>query len=89
MKRIWLAAALAAMVVLTGCTEQQRAKNFGGKATIQLPKGQKLITVTWKETELWYLSRSMRPDESAESYTFQENSNYGILEGKVVLEESK
>ena len=81
--------AIAAFVTLTACTQNERAKSFGGTATIDLPKGQKLVTVTWKEKEIWYLTRPMSATDSAESYTFQEESSYGVMEGTVILKESK
>jgi uncharacterized lipoprotein YehR (DUF1307 family) len=83
---------LAIMVLafaLTSCTENERAKQFGGTATVNLPQGQKLVNVTWKEDEIWYLTRSMNSTDTAETYTFQEESSYGMMEGTVILKESK
>ena len=61
-------------VVLTvSCTQNQRARNFGGNATYTLLKGQKLVMVTWKEDDLWYLSRPMKEGEDVETYTLQED----------------
>ena len=86
MKKIIL---LAIMVLsLTGC--QNTAKNFGGSMTIELPKGQKLEEITWKDdSDLWYLTRPMREDEIAETHTFQESSEFGVLEGTVTIIETK
>jgi len=74
-------------VVAVSCTKNQRAKNFGGNMTITLPCQQKLVNITWKETELWYLTRPMRADETAETSVFQEDSTYNIMEGKVTISE--
>ena len=71
------------------CTENQRAKNFGGDFTLNLPKGQKLVTITWKDDNLWYLTRPMHEDEKAETYSFQESSSFGMMNGTVTIEESK
>lgn len=71
------------------CTEQQRAKKYGGTATENLPANQKLVTVTWKETNLWYLTRPMSATDVAETYEFKESSNFGILNGKVIIKETK
>ena len=85
MKKIIL---LAIMVLsLTGC--QNTAKNFGGSMTIELPKGQKLEEITWKEADLWYLTRPMREDDIAEIHTFQESSEFGVFEGTVTIIETK
>lgn len=71
------------------CTDNSRARHWGGTQTINLEKGEKLIEATWKETGLWYLTRPMRENEKAEIFTFQEDSQYGIMEGKVVFIETK
>ena len=91
MKKSLLSAAVVAMmglVFLSGCTEQERAKKFGGSASLDLPAGTKLVTVTWKEGgNLWYLTRPMRPEETPETYIFKESSSYGIMEGSVTIKE--
>jgi hypothetical protein len=86
MKKIIL---LAIMVLsLTGC--QNTTKNFGGNMTIELPKGQKLEEITWKDdSDLWYLTRPMREDDIAEIHTFQESSEFGVFEGTVTIIETK
>lgn len=78
---------IIAAIILSSCTAQERAKNWGGEAVVDLPKGQKLISVTWKETQLWYLTRPAREGEKPETFLFQEDSNYGVLEGRVVFKE--
>jgi hypothetical protein len=65
------------------------AKNFGGDVIYTLPKGEKLVNVTWKEAELWYLTKPMTANDSPESYTFREKSGWGLVEGTVTLVESK
>jgi len=80
--------ALVGVALLAGgCTEQQRAKNWGGTATIDLPAGKKLVTVTWKGDEIWFLTRDMRAGDRAETYEFSENSSWGFMEGTVVIKE--
>ena len=56
--------------VLGSCTENTRVKNFGGEGIINLPQGRKLVNVTWKDTQLWYITRQMRPDDVVETYIF-------------------
>jgi len=76
------------MLCLTGCHET--TKNFGGNMTIELPKGQKLEEITWKDdTDLWYLTRPMREDEVAETHTFQQDTEFGVFEGTVTIIETK
>lgn len=82
-----IAAAIVSMSLLSGC--QWSAKNFGGTYTINLEKGEKLDMVTWKDNDLWVLTRPMREDETPETYRFQEDSNLGIMEGTVNIIETK
>ncbi len=80
---------LFAFLMITSCTQNQKAKSFGGKAEYDLPKGTKLIDITWKGEDMWYLVRPMREGESPETYQFKEQSSFGVLEGTVILKESK
>lgn len=87
-KIIWGIALLAVIgFSLTGC--KSIAKSYGGTISIDVPKGQKVIEATWKDNDVWYLTRPMREDEKPEIFTFQEDSNLGIIEGKVIFKESK
>ena len=90
MKQFVVAASLMALVgIAGGCTENERAKNWGGHSTVTLPKGHKLVNVTWKESNLWYLSRPMKEGEAVETYTFKEDSSWGVISGTVTFVESK
>ena len=80
---------LAITSFLSSCTENEKAKSFGGIQTIYLPENTKLVNVTWKETNLWYLTRKMNSSESAESYKFHEKSSWGVFEGTIVIKEVK
>jgi hypothetical protein len=82
-------AIIAVSILASSCTQNQRAKQFGGTAEITLPKGTKLVTATWKEANLWYMTRPMKEDEVAETYTFQEESSYGMVEGTYIIKEVK
>jgi hypothetical protein len=77
------------MILLSGCTANQRAKSWGGKSEINLPNGKKLVNVTWKDRDMWYLVRPMKSNEAAETYEFCEKSAFGMIEGKVIFKESK
>ena len=63
------------------CTEQQRAKKYGGSATVELPAGKKLVNATWKMDNLWLLVEDRKEGEAPKEYIFRENSSYGMLEG--------
>jgi len=77
------------VILFTSCTENEKARSYGGEATLLLPKGEKLIVVTWKESNLWYLTRPMNSTDSAETYNFKEESSYGVWEGRYIIKEEK
>lgn len=67
---------------LTGC--QSVTKSWGGTTTLDLDPGLKLEEITWKDSDLWYLTRPMRDDEVAETHTFSQSADIGF-EGKVIV----
>lgn len=89
MKRIILIFTALLCIALTSCTPQQMTREFGGKMEIKLPAGQELMMVTWKENDLFYLTRPMSPDYMPVTKTFQESSSFGIMESTVLFIESR
>ena len=87
MKKLLLA--MGVITMLGSCTENNRVKNWGGDGKLILPKGQKLINVTWKESQIWYLTRPMTPQDSCQIYTFHEESSWGVMEGSYTIVEIK
>jgi len=80
---------VVSLALMTSCTQNSRAKNFGGKASLNLPAGQKLVVVTWKDDNLWYLTRPMNENDVPETYTFQEESSWGLMEGTYTIKETR
>lgn len=80
---------IVALLVFAGCTDKQRARQFGGETTVSLEKGQKLVNATWKQDNLWLLTRDFKPGEEAQKYRFVEDSSFGMMEGKITIYESK
>jgi len=78
-----------ALVGCPGCPDNFMAREFGGDITVNLPKERKLVNATWKETDLWLLTRPMRADEQAETWKFSEDSTFGVMEGTVTIIESR
>lgn len=68
-------------------TTQYGAKKLGGVYTINLKENKKLVNMTWKDDEMWILTRDARPTEFSEKYTFREDSKFNMIEGKVVIKE--
>lgn len=87
MKKLLLFAVL--VLVVSACTDNQRARQWGGTETINLPKGEKLVTVTWKGVDLWYLTEQMDSSYRPEVKYFREDSNMGAFEGTVKFVESR
>lgn len=78
--------AIVITFMLYGCTENTRARNWGGTETITLEKGTRVITVTWKDgADLWILTKKDTTKPS--TYEFTEKSNIGMLQGKVIISE--
>lgn len=78
------------VMVLTGCTEQDFTRDFGGDMVITLEAGEKLEEITWKDYNLWYLTRPMREGEKPETHIFRESSEFGVYEGTVtIIEQAK
>ena len=88
MKKL-IAIGMTLTLFLASCTENERAKNYGGTAKVSLPKGQKLVTVTWKDDNIWYLTKTMHATDTPETYTFKEESSYGIIQGAVIITEQR
>lgn len=75
--------------IFVSCTDHTMSRKFGGKETITLPKGMKLVEATWKESDLWYLLEPMDANYVPKTKIFQEDSRFGVLEGKVTFIESR
>lgn len=90
MKKLFLLLT-ASSILITGCTDNYKARHMGGTMTINLPAHQKLIDVTWKDKDggIWYLTRPMHSNEVAETYTWKEKSPLGRIEGTVLFVETK
>lgn len=88
MKKIILSLAVIT-VALSSCTDNVRAKNWGGSMTIEVPPGNKVTNITWKKGDLWYSYRPFQEGESPVTQYFVEESSFGIMEGSVKFVESK
>ena len=75
------------IVSLTGCNSI--ARQWGGDITLELEPNQKLEMITWKDNSLWYLTKKMTEGDIAETYLFQQSSEFGVLEGTVTIVEIK
>lgn len=86
MKKIIVLPIIAAMI--GGC-DQFTARNLGGTDTVELDKNQRLVEITWKDQNLWILTEPMDSDYIPQTKTFYENSLIGVMQGKIIIKESK
>lgn len=86
MKRIYILLVIV-LFALTSCTENQRARNWGGTSTVELKEGQQLVNATWKGQDLWLLTEKREDSVAPSSYTFEEQSSYGVMEGTIIIKE--
>ena len=78
---------LCCVGVLDGCTENRRARTYGGTTNMDVAAGQRVVNVAWKDANLWVLTRPLRDGEVPETLTFHETSAWGVFEGTIVLRE--
>ena len=69
------------LITLASCTENQRARTFGGTEKVSLKPNEIVLNVTWKKDEMWICTK----DTLTNTVYFREKSNWGMLEGTVVL----
>jgi hypothetical protein len=74
---------------MAACTQNQRAREFGGEMIVKVPCDQVVFDVTWKGEDLWYATQPARADWRPERKTFAEASSFGLIEGQVTLVESR
>lgn len=72
---------IATVATLTSCTQNQRTKRWGGTEEIKLKTNEVVLNVTWKETQMWICTK----DTITGTVYFREISNWGVLEGTVIL----
>ena len=76
---------LALMVSLTACTSNTSARYYGGTTTINLDHNRKFIDITWKDDNLWVLTKPMTEDDIAETYRFEEDCFVEWLIGLILV----
>lgn len=76
-----LLAACTGVCLLQSCTENARTRTFGGTEEVQLKPNEVLVNITWKETDMWVLTR----DTITNISYFRESSSFGIWEGQVIV----
>lgn len=73
---------LLATLVLISCTDNQRARKFGGTETVKLEPQEKFINISWKQDDLWIVVQ----DTITGKYYVREKSSFGLIQGKIIIE---
>ena len=79
MKKV-LALAVVALAVVS-CTDNSRARRWGGTEQVELKPNEVVLNVTWKENEMWICTK----DTISGVVYFREKSAWGVMEGTVIL----
>jgi uncharacterized lipoprotein YehR (DUF1307 family) len=79
MKKIFVIA--IAVMALVSCTENERARRFGGVEEVELKPNEVVLNVTWKGNEMWICTK----DTATNITYFREKSSWGVMEGTVIL----
>lgn len=72
---------LVGVVALASCTENERARRFGGTEEVTLKPNEIVLNVTWKQNEMWICTQ----DTTTGVTYFREKSSWGVMEGTVIL----
>lgn len=75
--------------ILISCTKQSMSRQFGNDIVINVERGYKVTSATWKENNLFYFIESMGNNYHPHEKMFIESSSYGIIESKVIFKESR
>lgn len=57
--------------------------------TITLEPNRKMVSITYKDKNMWILTKEMKSTDIVEIYNFEEYSKYGILDGKLIIKEKR
>ncbi len=81
MKKYLFAFALAIPLLFMSCTDNIKARNYGGTEKITLKPNEIALNVTWKETNLWICTK----DTTTGIVYFREKSSWGVWEGEIII----
>lgn len=67
--------------LLFSCTDNEMVRNFGSTKEYKLKPNEKVLTVTFKDHDIWILTRDT---VTGVSY-FREKSALGLMEGTIII----
>ena len=81
MKKLMFALLVSILFIGASCTDNRRARSFGGTETVYLEPNEEFINITWKENDLWIIVK----DKTTGDYYAREKSSYGLMEGRIII----
>lgn len=69
------------LILLSSCTSNQKARMVGGTETITLEPNEQFINISWQNSNLWIIVK----DTTTGVYYAKEKSNFGEMEGKLII----
>lgn len=89
-KIFFILVAVILIANLCSCTENERAKNWGGTMTVDVEPGYEVMMATFKsDASMWYMVRKMADDYTPTDKILIEDSGWDIIHGKVIFHESR
>ena len=84
LKHFFLLCVIAILIIFNfvSCTDNQRAKNWGGTMNITVPAGEEFVNATWKNNDLWIITRDKA---NPNKFYMHESSNFGVMQGTVKI----
>ena len=70
------------VIGITSCTDNQRARSFGGTEKVKLLPNEEFINITWKKDNLWVVVT----DKNTGNFYAREKSSFGVMQGNIVIE---
>lgn len=81
MKKLILLLFILSSLLLTSCTENSRARSFGGTEEVSLKPNEKFLNITWKQDNLWVITQ----DTITGICYAREKSSFGVWEGTIII----
>lgn len=83
MKKLILLSLIA--IVFASCTDNERARSYGGTEEMSLEPYEKFVNITWKGANLWIIVQ----DTVTGDYYAKEKSSWGVWEGQIIVHPNK
>ena len=81
---------MAMTISFSSCTNNQRAKEWGGTMTINVDPNYKVTMATFKgDADMWYMIEPMEDDYAPKDKILIEESTWDVFHGKVIFHESR